>query len=287
MPMLKSVLVAYDGSDAARAAIEHACHLASLFAGKIYITHVVELPSAIPIATAIIPGSMEMMTPLPTAATSVEIEKETRQLKQQGLAYLEEASRVAARWGLNFEVRCEVGFAYDMIRAQAESVDLLALGKYGAAREQASVGRLAEPIARHVPEPVLLASPDFARPAELILIFNGGEKSHRALTLGAEIATQARIPLTLVTLSDTAGENARLSDCAERYLHDHNAEFSHEALTSRDGIDVALKRRLKQNPTALVIMGAFRGTRLMEWLTGDATLSIIRDLPNPIIVCSH
>lgn len=284
--MLKSVLVAYDGSAAARAALEHACYLASLFSGKVYVTHVVELPNAIPIATAIIPGSMEMMTPLPTA-TSLEIEKETRQFKEQGQAHLDEACRVAARWGLACEARCEVGFPYDKIRAQAESVDLLALGKFGPVDDHTRFGKLAEPIARHVPQPVLLASPNYTQPSELILIFNGGEKSHSALTLGAEIAAQARIPLTLITLAETPEENTRNSECAARYLHDHNAEFQPEALTSREAIDSALLGRIKHSPTAVVVMGAFRGTRLMEWLTGDPTLSMIRDLPNPMIVCSH
>lgn len=285
--MLKSVLVAYDGSASSRAALEHACWLASLSAGKVYITFVVELPGALPISTAIMPGSMELMTPMPTALTSAEIEQETERLRQQGLGHLEEAGRIAARWGLHHETSCEVGFAFDKIRAQAEAVDLLALGKYGAAHAQPCIGRIAGPIARHVPEPVLLASPRFTRPGELILIFNGGEKSHRALTLGTEIAMQARIPLAVVTLSDSAEENARLSDIAVRYLNDHNAQFTQESLSSRDGIDAALRQRIQKSPEALVIMGAVRGTRLMAWLTGDASLSIIGELSNPMIVCSH
>lgn len=283
--MLKSILVAYDASEPARAALEHACWLASLSRGKIYIMHVVEIPGAIPIGTAMIPGTMEMMTAMPTLAP--EMEREHQERRREAMAFLEDACRVAGREGVACEIRCESGFPFDKIKEHAESVDMLAIGKFGRLDEQARIGRLAEPVARNVPEPVLLASPGFRPPDELILIHNGGEQSHRALTLGAEIALQAKIPLTLITLAETAEEDARLADCATRYLHDHDAEFTHESLTSSEPIDNALKKRIAQNPAALVIMGAFQGTRLLEWLAGHPTLSLIRDLPNPIIVCSH
>lgn len=285
--MLKSILVAYDASEPARAALEHACYLASLSSGKVYITHVVELPGSIPIATAMMPGTMEMMTPVPTLGATEEFEKETQQLRDEAGRFLEDACRIVGKWGLACEPRCEVGFPLDKIKAQAESVDLLALGKYGPAEEAAHFGRLAEPIARQVPQPVLLASPDYKQPEELILIYSGGERSHHALTLGAEIATQGNIPLKLITLAETAEDNVRICECASRYLHDHNATFTHESMKSTEGVDAALEKRIARSPAALVIMAAFRGTRLREWLAGHPTLSLIRELPNPIIVCSH
>ncbi|MEN6624760.1 MAG: universal stress protein [Candidatus Sumerlaeia bacterium] len=285
--MLRSILVAYDPSDAARAALDHACYFASLFGGKIYVTHVVEIAGAIPIGTAMIPGTMEMLAAVPTMGAGGELEKEQQERREEAARFLEEACRAVQRRGIACEVRCESGFPLDKIKAQAESVDLLAIGKFGPGGEQPRIGRLAEPVARCVPQPVLLASPGFQAPSEIILIYNGGEKSHRALTLGAEIALQGKIPLRLITLADTPDEDARLAECATRYLSDHGAAFSHESVSSAESIDQGLRARISQTPAALVIMGAFHGTRLLQWLTGHPTLSLIRDLPNPIIVCSH
>ncbi|MCE5229502.1 universal stress protein [bacterium] len=285
--MLKSVLVAYDNSEPARAALQYACYLASLFSGKVYVTHVVEMLGSIPIATAMVPGTMEMMAPVPTLDATEEYEQKMQELRDEADLFMKDACRAVGKWGLACEVRCEAGFPLDKIKGLAESVDLLALGKYGPLDEQPHVGRLAGPVARQIPQPVLLASPGYTKPEELILVYSGGERSHHALTLGAEIATQGNIPLKLITLAETPDDDARIRECASRYLSDHNAPFTHESMKSAEGIETALRNRLAQSPSALVIMAAFKGTRLIEWLAGHPTLSLIRELQNPMILCSH
>ncbi len=286
--MLKSVLVAFDGSDPARAALDYGCWLATLFAGKIYTTHVIELPGEIPIGSAMVPGTMEMLSTVPTLTSTVDLEQYHQERREEAERMLGDACRQASGWGVPCQTRCELGFPFEKLKSQAESVDLLALGKFSlAAGKPPRLGRLAEPLARQVPQPVLLAAEPYSVPTEIVLVYNGGEQSHHALTLGAEIARLGNLPLRLLTLADSTEEQRHFAETATRYLADHGApSHAHEGLAAGEGIEHALPARVGP-ADALVIMGAFGGSRLRQWLAGDPSLSLMRELPNPFIICSH
>ncbi len=286
--MLKSVLVGLSASESARSALDYACWLASLFDGKIYLTHVIELPGEVPIGSAMVPGTMEMLSTVPTVGNAIDLEIFLTEHREAADRMLTEGCRHVGQWKLACETRCEIGFPVEKIRSQAESVDLLALGKYSLSEGKPSrLGRLAEPLARQVPQPVLLAAAPFKQPSEIVLVYNGGEQSHRVLTLGAEIARLARLPLRLLTLAGDAEQDRQFVETASRYLSDHGASFAQESLTSSEAVERSLQARMAEQADALVIMGAFSGSWLMQWLSGNPTLSLIRDLENPIIVCSH
>ena len=286
--MLKSVLVAFDPSDPSRAALDHACWLASLFEGKIYLTHVIELPGELPIGSAMVPGTMEMLSTVPTMSGMVDLDQYHQERREDVERMLGEACRRVSAWNLACEWRHELGFPVEKIKSQAESVDLLVLGKFS--RPEGTpprLGRHAGALARQVRQPVLLAARPHEVPPEIILVYNGGEQSHGALSLGAEISRLGGLPLRLLVLSDNPEEEAHFTRTASRYLTDHGASHANESLTGVDGVDRSLPERLGDRPAALVIMGAYRGSRLVQWLSGDSTLSLIRELDNPIILCSH
>ncbi len=285
--MVKSILVAYDLSPAARAAFDAACWLATLFGGKLYLSHIIELPAEPPVGAAMIPGTMEMLTAVPTLTTTLEFQQYHDERRREAERLLAEACAEATRRAIACETRCDVGFPLDQLTEQARSVDLLAIGKFGHPEERPHVGRLAEPVARYIPQPVLMASPPFTTPGQIVLVYNGGDQARTALALAAELARFAAVPLSLILIAETEEHAERLRACASRYLADHGAVFTQESLITGGNIDEALRPRLADRPDALVVMGAFEGSRIMEWLKGHPTLSLIRELPNPFIVCSH
>jgi nucleotide-binding universal stress UspA family protein len=48
-----------------------------------------------------------------------------------------------------------------------------------------------------------------------------------------------------------------------------------------------LVRRLNERPRALILMGAFKESRLREWLSGSTTRTILQETRQPIVLFGH
>ena len=284
--MLKSFFVAYNGSEHAGAALDYACFLASLAQGRIHVGCVVEMNYASAISTGMAAGSIEYVTAAPMIESVEELAEERKAHEAQADAVLAQARRICEKWGVAHDTRRLGGWPDEEILVQALAVDLAALGKSDQAGNRQKVGHQAEAIVRSSPQPALIATAPFAHPTEIIVLDNGGERSLHALGIAAEVAHLARLPLRLITVSPTREEGEAVSRRGGQYLGDHDVEFQSVTIAS-ESPDHELVRQLNEQPTALVLMGAFGQSRIREWLTGGTTRAILRETRNPLILFRH
>jgi nucleotide-binding universal stress UspA family protein len=114
--MLKRILVATDGSDHARKAVEYACDIASKYDAMIYIIHVISLP--------------------PMAYAEASFEPLKNHLDKTGKAIIDEAAKLVKSRGIKAQTCLATGDPAQEILEHAEKndVDMIVLGSRGAGK---------------------------------------------------------------------------------------------------------------------------------------------------------
>jgi nucleotide-binding universal stress UspA family protein len=149
MTRFRRILVPYDFSDAARAALGVASDLAAAHRGRLTVLHVVAL-------TPLYPG--------PDTAAWAMPEAELMASERQHLEA--EVARVTRRRGVRAACRVVLGVPYQRIIEAARDADVVVMGtagRTGVAR--LVIGSVAERVVRHAPVPVLTVRPPVRRRA--------------------------------------------------------------------------------------------------------------------------
>ena len=149
------------------------------------------------------------------------------------------------------------------------------------------IGAQAESIVRASPQPVLIATAPYASPGAFIVVYDGSERAFHALSVGAEAARLAGLPLTLITTPATREECDSLRDRACHYLEDYDLDYRSLVIQPHEDVDRELAAHLNASPGALVLMGAFGESRLREWLIHSTIRAVLEHTLNPVILFRH
>ncbi len=138
--MYRKILVGFDGSVGAKAALRHAIVLAQTFGAELWAISVIEVPRW-------------------ATATVAEIDEQRRLAEQELSRLQEEARREAAEHGLDLHVITHVGHPAQLLlqEAQRGRFDLLVIGHSGHSGVWGTfLGTTADKVVRHAPCSVLV-----------------------------------------------------------------------------------------------------------------------------------
>ncbi|SDF49704.1 Nucleotide-binding universal stress protein, UspA family [Thermus arciformis] len=140
--MYRSILLPTDGSEAAERGVREGLRLAQALKAKVAFLYALE-----PLGPRLLLGPET----LPYYQELVE------DLRKEGLAALDRATRMAEELGLPFEAHLLEGLAAEVILKEAEKHDLVVLGTHGrTGLDRLLLGSVARDVARRSPKPVLL-----------------------------------------------------------------------------------------------------------------------------------
>ena len=290
MVRLDSILVAYDFSPDAEAALRAAISLARTSKGKVHLLHSCGLPI----------GTM-----LPyDAAIPIDV---TDSIRTAALERIEAVRSDAAKHGVPVTAEVTTMFPVEAVLAAAEKqgADLIVAGTRGlTGLKHAVLGSVAERIVRLAPCPVLTVRRDASgdAPKRVVLATDFSEPGDRALRMGAELAKQlgaqvhvvhafdiplepvtrygVTIPSDIIPLGrkearrrlDAAAESVRAAGVA---VEAHLAEAP-----AADAIAEVAKRVTAD----LVIVGTHGYTGLRHLLLGSVAERTLRLAPCPVLV---
>ena len=194
--MIKSILVAVDASPYSDAARAHAVALAKLYGARVVGVHVLdvrllEMPPYLDYTYEGIP-----LTPMP-----LEILEGFRTKGDRALTLFREAAEAA---GVPVDALMEEGVPADTIADLGDEHDLIVMGKRGehARWGKDMLGSIAEGVARRATTPVLLTEEKPVEVRSLLVLFDGSHAAHRALKLGADVASHCGASVRVLTTGD-------------------------------------------------------------------------------------
>ncbi len=267
--MIKSILVAADGSGHARAARELALSLASAFEARVTGVHVVDvrLLEQPPFVVGAYPVETIAPSQLP-----IEMLEGFRAHADKIMSDF----RDAASAGTEVEFRIEEGVPAETIADVAESYDLLILGKRGAHAQYSDdlVGSTADQVVRKSGTPVLLVDGETPPLRRVMVFYDGSGPANNALKLAAEMASTLGGGLRILTVAGDLDEAAKTQQDAREYLsaYEIEAEFR---VAEGEFVFEALED-LETEPSDLAVLGKHGHSFLHDLILGGTTEQLMR-----------
>ncbi len=275
--MIKRILVATDGSEAAQRGIDYAIALAKALGARlsgIFVVDVKLLEGPFLRDLNATMGTAPVMNFQDTIATL---------LNERGKATLSNFEQACLAAGVESDTVLDTGIVHQSILEQAELADLLVLGRGGEHSDwlEGLMGSTTEAVIRRAKLPVAVAGCTLPISNGVVLAYDGSPNSSQALKFAVQLASDTKAPLKIVMIG--ADEMQPAAAEARTYLEDHGLAAT---LEFRDGDAAAKIVEYAQDAGAgLLVMGAYGHSRVRELLIGSTTTHVVNHAPCPILLC--
>jgi nucleotide-binding universal stress UspA family protein len=147
----------------------------------------------------------------------------------------------------------------------------------------ARVGSGFRTLIRRCPRPIL-AVPSASYPLEhALLAYDGSPKGKEALFVATYLAYQWKVPLTVVTVSESGRTNQATLENAQDYLTKHKVEAN---LLQKNGeVAKTILKAAEEEKCDLIIMGGYGLNPLLEVVLGSTVDHILRAGKRPVLIC--
>ncbi|MBW3098476.1 universal stress protein [Pseudohoeflea coraliihabitans] len=206
-------------------------------------------------------------------------------LQERGRAILEDARAVVTAAGVEaVETRLFHGDLIDILARREPEADLLVIGKRGEGADFASLhlGSNLERIVRASHKPVLVASRAFKPIAKVLIAWDGGSSSAKAVDHVARSPLFAGLDIRLVFVGHETDEIRRGMARAAETLGAGGHSVATAVLAGQP--EKVLGEHVGAESTDLVVMGAYGHSRIRSLIIGSTTTEMIRSCLVPILL---
>jgi nucleotide-binding universal stress UspA family protein len=277
--MVKSILVALDGSQHADSALEYGLWLARRLRARLIGLHVLDIVSIEGSFLHDVSGSLGFEPYLDFSSKMREA------LQERGNVLLDAFRTRCERAGVPHETALPMGIVANEICDQARIADLVIVGRRGV-NEQFSTGLLGsttESVTRKSPKPVLVTPLGWKEVTRPLLAYDGSQRASAALHAAAEQTSALGLPLTVVHVAKENGsEGDRALAEAQRYLQSYDVVVTLRPLTGPPHqriVDV-----LRDGGYDLLFIGAYGHSRIIEMVLGSTTEYVLRNSDAPVFL---
>jgi nucleotide-binding universal stress UspA family protein len=276
--MIKQILVGVDTSAHSQVAQAYAFYLARRLGAALIGLHVVDIVSIEGSYFNDISGAIGLEPYLDFSSKMRAV------LHERGRSVLDEFARTARGKGLSVETVLEVGIVANQICERARAADLVTIGHRGV-NERFSTGLLgstAESVARKSPRPLLVCPRRWREIHRPVLAYDGSERAAGAMRLAAEICTELKLPLTVITVARDLKLGEKTLAEARAFLQPHfvAADFKLIPGHAHEGIIGFIR----DYDADLLFIGAYGHSRFIEMVLGSNTEYVMRNAPCPVFL---
>ncbi|MCR9219021.1 MAG: universal stress protein [Alphaproteobacteria bacterium] len=283
MPKLIALL---DGSIYAESVCAHAAWVAGRTGAAVELLHVIGRREAEGAAPADLSGAIKLgARSALLAELSALDEQRAKLLQQRGRAILDDGKAALERAGVAAVApRLRIGDLIDAVCESETDAEMLIVGKRGEAADFATghLGSNLERIARSVHKPLLVAARAF-RPIETVLVaYDGGPSSRKAVAFMAESPLFAGLTHRIVTVGAEGPQtHARLEEAAGP-LRAAGRAVETERLDGQP--EAAIARRVEAGGGELLVMGAYGHSRIRNLIIGSTTAAMLQSCRIPVLL---
>lgn len=214
-------------------------------------------------------------------------ELDTRRAKlahAQGRAILEDAQAIIEAEGVSVETRLRQGDLVETVLAKEDTGDMIVIGKRGEAADFAKLhlGSNLERVVRSSSKPVFVANREFKPVTRVLIAFDGGHSSLKAVDYLARNRLLADIPVALAFAGVETPDIRKALENAKATLS--AGGFEAEILIESGKPDNTLGKLVEEKGFDLVVMGAYGHSRIRSLIIGSTTSEMIRTCKVPILL---
>lgn len=277
--MIKTILIATDGSDYSKTAVEYGIYFAEKLEASLIGLHVTDIrllpgPFFGDVTGTISPPPYQDAIPIMEAALQDRADAILKAFQEQC------GSKAVCR-----AIRKVTGIIDETIIEEGENADCILLAQRGERSHRvggAILGSTAESVVRLSGKPVLITPATFIETESIALAYDGSPTADHALQLAVALSDKALWPLTVITISSDPKATDQTIKKIEPLLEGLAIKAETIVLTGKE--DKVLLQFIQEGSVEMMIMGAFGHNRLHELFLGSTTSSIIRKSPIPILM---
>jgi len=282
--MTEKVIALVDGSLYSRSVCDHSAWIASRTGAPTELVHVMPRPDAS--ENKDLSGSIQLGARTALLEELADLDaKRAKLLSQQGRAILEDARAILDEAGINeITTRLRNEDILETVAQVEPGARVIVIGKRGEAADFATghLGSNLERIVRTAKVPVFVASRAF-KPIEKVLVaFDGGASSSKALDLIARSPVFKGLPVTLVSVGQrTADIEQKLKAAGDQVS---KAGLSTETRIMDGQPEKVLADLVEEEGFGLLVMGAYGHSRIRNFIIGSTTTEMVRSCKVPVVM---
>jgi len=277
--MIKSILLAVDGSMYTDAVLNHGIDLAKKLNAFLRVYSIVDVRIYEWVLNTGGEGYM------PVIPSNVFHDESYKFHNERAEALLKAIDKKLKASGVRYETGKEEGSPVEVICELARQVDLLIMGARGdyARWGDRLLGATLESVSRQSQVPVMIVDKEYQEFKRIICAYDRSEGSSNALKLTAYLGGTLHLPIDVLTVHDNEMERRTTLEEAKKYMEPYNLEvqYRHEA---GDATDILVQVTHDSPESAILLMGCYGHSRLREAILGSTTVHVMRSALKPIIL---
>lgn len=276
--MIKSILVPTDGSPNSKIALAYGLYCAELFHAEITGLTVVDIRALEGPFLSDISGSLGFSPYQNYLPKFQEI------LEQRCDIFLDEFKQQCSEKNVVPKLKKQTGIISNIIAEEAKRVDLVIIPQRGEHEKWSTglLGSTTESVIRKSPRPVLVTPNEFRTFKRVLIAYDGGIESNKALKTVCELFPEKQTELTVVFVTNDADRSKELNAEVEEFVGPYKITVDRIWLKGDAGREIL--NYAESNPIDLIAMGAFSHSRIHELILGGTTAYIIRRSTIPILL---
>ncbi|MCF4098476.1 universal stress protein [Maritalea mediterranea] len=272
----QTILALVDGSAYSESVCHYAAWMAQRTQSKVKIYHIMGRRNAADsddLSGAIVLGAR---TQLLDKLSALDMER-AKLAQEHGRAILEDAKAIVQGDGdIEVQTRLRQGDLVETVAAKEETGDVIVVGKRGEAHKLASghLGSNLERVIRASHKPVLVANRTFNPVNKVLVAFDGGASSLKAVDMVANSPLYQGLEVTLAYVGKPSDKIQSALDAATAKLKGAGLDVDQQVLAGE--ADKALSELTNNGDYQMLVMGAFSRSRLRSLFIGSTTMEMIR-----------
>lgn len=271
--MIKSILIATDGSDAALVSEHYGVALASRLKARVLALSVIEERIAHGLraeALGIAPGPIDAMEAFLKARAEAAVKRVGDAARARDCECTAEASR---------------GIADDRIVERAQNAQLIVLGRDGehAQGRTVLIGSTVDGVLRKTGKSALVVPAGAELGGPVVLAFDGSPGSRVGARLAIDLAQRLGQPIHVFVDSKDKGRAAARFEEVRRLLGSAQVPVR-EANSTLGRPDVKVVDTARSARAGVIVMGAYGRNRISEYFIGSNAAAVVRTSPVAVLL---
>jgi len=282
--MTRKIIALVDGSIYSESVCHHAAWIAKRTDAPVELIHVLGRRGA--------PQKQDLSGSIRLGARSTLMEElaeldaqRAKLVSQRGRAVLEDARAIVDQDGVtDITTRLRHGDIVEAISEIEEEARVILIGKRGEAADFAKghLGSNLERIVRAAHRPVFVASRAFQPIASVLVAYDGGTSSMKAVDHIARSPLFAGLAITVVTVGNETPEIRKGLADARALLKAAGIDAQTRVVPGQP--ETELGKLVEEESFGLVVMGAYGHSRIRSLVIGSTTTEMVRSCKVPVLL---
>lgn len=282
---MSKLLAVIDGSAYSASVCEHAAWIAEFSPTEVDVVHVLGRRN-VSSEPSNLSGSIGLGARSSLLSELVELDAQKAKLAQKrGRAILEDAEALLRQRGVtSVTTKLRNGEIVESVQTMEADTSLIVIGKRGEAADFDSghLGSNLERVVRSTRIPVLVASRSFHPIKKVLVAFDGGPSSLKAIEYFASQKQYNFLDCHVLSVGIDSTEQRRQLEGAVATLKNGGYNATGEIVAGHT--EMAIAAKVEQENVDLLLMGAYGHSRIRNLIIGSTTTEMIRSCKVPVLL---